>query len=264
MPGIPKGLDAIALRALAKHPGARFADARQMALELEAAAPLASPTRVASWLEGLAHATLAERAKSVAQIESHSSGPYPALREVLRDSMTPTPAPAPLTELQATLVTDPKASLAMAHSSRPSLQVEAASGRRLPGLLYALAAAALVIGSVALGGVIRTRSAAGDAAHAPIPGETSSVVSAAATPSEVRAEGSRPPTAAAVDAASVVAPATAPIPSALAKPPATVRPPPRPKAAAVSPSEGDLGGGHCTIKSFVDESGIEHFTKDCN
>jgi serine/threonine protein kinase len=91
VPDLPKALEDLTMRALSTDPAKRFPDAKEMALALEAAVPVASPMRVAAWVEGLAGEVLAERAKSVASIESHSnSGPHQALKDVLADSVTPT------------------------------------------------------------------------------------------------------------------------------------------------------------------------------
>jgi DNA-directed RNA polymerase specialized sigma24 family protein len=73
-PGLPKALDDLTLRALDRDPDKRFESARSMALALEAAIPMASPTRVTEWVEGLVGDTLAQRAGVVAQIESDTEG----------------------------------------------------------------------------------------------------------------------------------------------------------------------------------------------
>src|SRR5262249_38301223 len=72
-PDVPAALDAIALRALARDPNARFQTAREMALALEEAGPMATPTRVAEWVESLAGEILAERARTIATLESTPS-----------------------------------------------------------------------------------------------------------------------------------------------------------------------------------------------
>ena len=77
---LPAGLDEVTLRALAREPSQRFETARQMALALEAAVPVASPTRVGEWIDDLAGTLLARRAKTVAVIE-RESGDLPPLDE---------------------------------------------------------------------------------------------------------------------------------------------------------------------------------------
>ncbi len=67
---VPKALDAIVLRGLARDPSARFPTARAMAREIENAIPLAPISRVAEWVESLAGDALRERAAKVSEIES--------------------------------------------------------------------------------------------------------------------------------------------------------------------------------------------------
>jgi eukaryotic-like serine/threonine-protein kinase len=70
--GLETGLDAIALRGLARDPSVRYATGREMALDLEAHAALASASHVGQWVERLAGDELGQRAAEVAQIESES------------------------------------------------------------------------------------------------------------------------------------------------------------------------------------------------
>jgi eukaryotic-like serine/threonine-protein kinase len=69
-PDVPPALDALALRALDRNPLQRFPSAREMAQSLELATPSATATEVREWLEGLAGASLAERRKQIAELES--------------------------------------------------------------------------------------------------------------------------------------------------------------------------------------------------
>jgi serine/threonine-protein kinase len=66
---VPRALDDVVLRAVARKPAKRFEDARQMARALEDALPLASPTAVAEWVEACAGEALAERSRVRARIE---------------------------------------------------------------------------------------------------------------------------------------------------------------------------------------------------
>jgi serine/threonine-protein kinase len=78
-------LDDIVMRALAKSPADRFATARDMAIALEQAIPIASASKVAAWVEDLAGSVLARRAALVAGAEGSAadllakapSGPVP-------------------------------------------------------------------------------------------------------------------------------------------------------------------------------------------
>ncbi|MFS8068262.1 MAG: serine/threonine-protein kinase, partial [Byssovorax sp.] len=59
---VPKELDALVLKALERHVDGRYATARELAIALEEAAPLASPREVGAWVERLAGAALIKRA----------------------------------------------------------------------------------------------------------------------------------------------------------------------------------------------------------
>ena len=72
-PHLPPGIDAVVLRGLERDPHKRYATAREMALEVEACLGLASPVQVGAWVESLAHVALAQRAATLAEIESSSS-----------------------------------------------------------------------------------------------------------------------------------------------------------------------------------------------
>jgi serine/threonine-protein kinase len=70
---VPRALDAIVLRALERNAAGRYATARELAIAIEEAAPLASPRAVGEWVEELAADALARRAACVAEIESASA-----------------------------------------------------------------------------------------------------------------------------------------------------------------------------------------------
>ena len=72
-PDISPAVDAVVMRGLAREPDDRFATARDMAIALEDALPLASPRQVGEWVERIAGDSLAKRAERVKEIESVSS-----------------------------------------------------------------------------------------------------------------------------------------------------------------------------------------------
>jgi len=72
--GLSPALDAIVLRGLARERNDRYATARDMALALEAAVPLAPPSQVGRWVEGLVGEALAERTEQIAGIERLDDG----------------------------------------------------------------------------------------------------------------------------------------------------------------------------------------------
>lgn len=73
VPDLPKVLDEVTMRGLARDPADRFDTARDMAVALEQAVGFASAREVASWVENLASETLAVRAEKIAELESISS-----------------------------------------------------------------------------------------------------------------------------------------------------------------------------------------------
>jgi eukaryotic-like serine/threonine-protein kinase len=72
VPTLPRALDAIVLRGLARDPAERFETARDMARALERALPLAPTSDVGEFVEKLAAPALALRAERIAKIESSS------------------------------------------------------------------------------------------------------------------------------------------------------------------------------------------------
>ncbi len=72
--GLTESVDAIVLRGLARDRTHRYATAREMALALEAAVPLAPPSQVGSWVAGLVGEALAERTEQIAGMERLDDG----------------------------------------------------------------------------------------------------------------------------------------------------------------------------------------------
>jgi eukaryotic-like serine/threonine-protein kinase len=68
-PGITPAIDTVVLRGLARDLNKRYATAREMALAIEAAAPLAPPSQVGGWVESLAHDALTERSRLIEEVE---------------------------------------------------------------------------------------------------------------------------------------------------------------------------------------------------
>jgi serine/threonine-protein kinase len=84
VPGISVALDAVVTRGLERDPARRYASARDMALDLERCAGIASPSDVGAWVESLAHDELSKRAARLAEVEGSSA----------MDSSAPSPMPA--------------------------------------------------------------------------------------------------------------------------------------------------------------------------
>jgi serine/threonine-protein kinase len=71
-PAVPPALDAVVLKGLSRDAANRYATARDMAAAIEAAVPIATPMKVAEYLDGLIGQTLAARDAVRAEIESGS------------------------------------------------------------------------------------------------------------------------------------------------------------------------------------------------
>ncbi|HEY1957782.1 MAG TPA: serine/threonine-protein kinase [Polyangiaceae bacterium] len=69
---LPRALDPVVLKALAREPSKRFDTARDMAAAIEAVVPVANARAVAAWIQGVAGETLAERAHLIAELERHA------------------------------------------------------------------------------------------------------------------------------------------------------------------------------------------------
>ena len=113
-PEVSAVLDGIVARAIARDPDRRFPDARAMALELEAAAPAAPASTVASWVQEGAAEALAERQARIDAME----------RDAQSDSGEPA-APAIRAPFASVFITD--------EASRPS-RPPAAVVRPAPGV----------------------------------------------------------------------------------------------------------------------------------
>ncbi|MBX3187671.1 MAG: serine/threonine protein kinase [Labilithrix sp.] len=72
-PTVPGAVDDVVLKAISRAPADRFASAREMALEVEAAVNLATSTVVGAWTERLAAEALAERAARIREVEAASA-----------------------------------------------------------------------------------------------------------------------------------------------------------------------------------------------
>jgi serine/threonine-protein kinase len=72
IPSIPRNLDDVVMKALARDPDERYQTARQFAIALEDVVHLASPREIGEWVEKVAGDTLQHRELAVAEIEAIS------------------------------------------------------------------------------------------------------------------------------------------------------------------------------------------------
>ncbi len=89
VPGLPRALDAILARGLARAPAGRFADAREMAGVVEACLGVASMNEVAAWIAAVAGPDLKKRADLVAAIELESEAAPMAIDSVIAIGAAP-------------------------------------------------------------------------------------------------------------------------------------------------------------------------------
>jgi eukaryotic-like serine/threonine-protein kinase len=235
--GVPDSLDALTLRAVERNPCRRFASAREMALAVEAAVPVASSTRVAQWLEGLVGERMARRARAVSSIESHSGRTStPEKTDPLDEAETrvmPSPADAGANLSQVSSVS------VATSSTEPAV--------RDPRWRWGASIAGLAGIAVLLLLVARL----GGHDH-PAPAATASTDPVAAAPSMTSTSASDPSVTA--------APLGPPAPSASTV--ATSPPSPMPTSPRTTPIAAP-GARPCTITSYIDDSGIKHFAKKC-
>ncbi len=150
-PNVPPEVDEVALRALARSPEQRFQTARELALQLEAVAGLASPSLIAQWVEQICarrlarlSLTLAGARKSAARSRL-SLAVHPAAALVVESSV----AAAPLSSV------DPPSS----DSACIALAVPK-TGRRRASLAFGLVAlVAAMVGLTSRGRLFESSSA---------------------------------------------------------------------------------------------------------
>jgi len=230
--GVAASLDGITLRAVEREPSRRFATAREMALAIEAAVPMASATRVSHWLEGLVGERMARRARVVSSIESHSGRVSTPEKAEPQDEAETTVMPSPSAGAGATLSQVSSVSVATSHHEPPARDRRWWWGASIAGLVGTGALILLV-----------ARSGAGDHAAPAATASTDPGAGAPAVPS-VSAASSPDPSATAAP----------PVPSASAAPASSP---------ATRPSRPTPAAQPCTIKSYIDDSGIKHFVKQC-
>ncbi len=230
VPTLPRALDAIVLRALARDPSKRFDSARDMASAIEAAVSVANARAVSTWIHGAAGEVLAERSKQVAELEQRGDP----------DSITSAREEPPASQI-----------------SSVSVSSDAARGSR--GRTRTLVAL-LGVASVAAVAIAWAATHAAHSKSAP----TANVATQPSAPKTDDVASASPPTTASVittSASAITASATT-----ASAPTATTRhahahpttPAPPVVTAAPTPSE------HCPIKTFTGDDGIVHFRRDCS
>ncbi len=264
---IDPSLDAITLRALARDRTQRFETARQMAVALEQAVPVATPTAVGEWVTLTAEAHLRECSRIMRAIDASRGG--------RSDSVTPAPPAPPTPATSATPATPPHAG-EPAPTGPPTLVDEPMSQRseqraavvqlpskppprpRPPGWVYGLGGAALA--TIVSLSVVATRSTPRGAAVATNP-DAPDVAVAALSPNAPTAPAA-PTSSASASAAPL--PATTAATSIAAPPPsplvrrAPAGPPPR-----KPPRAGRAADPECSPPYTIDLAGVRHYKVSC-
>jgi serine/threonine-protein kinase len=101
---VPRAFDVIVRRGIARSAMERYATAREMALAIERASELATPSEVGAWVDRLAKTSLARRASTVASCESLS---LPAAKQFPTPTATSLGGLAVATPMQLALPTLP-------------------------------------------------------------------------------------------------------------------------------------------------------------
>ncbi|WP_394837168.1 serine/threonine protein kinase [Pendulispora rubella] len=109
-PDVPEAVDDVVRKALSRAREDRFSSARAMAIALEIAMPLATPSTVGEWVEEVAQESLLRRATRIAEIEQGARSP-----ESVREQ-----AHALLQELQLTRTRDRRSMVPAPRSSNGS------------------------------------------------------------------------------------------------------------------------------------------------
>ncbi len=259
---LPKAIDQIVLRGLARDPAGRFATAREMATAIERTAPMPSPREIGDWVAASAGPTLDKRAEIIHEIESNSAmlPGMPDLGEPARSAASVSPAVGPSPSSgsgsgsQRPAVVRPQSTSA----SEMSLITPETPRRRLGVALAAGAVIGLVV--IAVGIAVSSRVSRGgpptasDSASSP-PSDPSNDTPAASSTDAGVAPGTPSATTSAMASSSTSSrPARPPKHGGALGPPPTVRPSGDP-----TPSS----NVRCSPPYTVDANGIRHPKPEC-
>ncbi len=129
VPTLPRTLDKVVLKGLSRAADERFASARDFAIALEKAAPLATPREVGEWVESVGGDSLSKRAAQVAEIESVSSVSMPGVEAIVQSGVdaspsipsSPVAAPAPTARVEPELASSPSVVSQISQVSQPTM-----------------------------------------------------------------------------------------------------------------------------------------------
>ena len=248
--GLGRRADAIVLRGLARNPSRRYDSARDMALAVEKALPLAPPSQVGQWVERLVADTLAERREQIASIEreGEDAGSATSVRLVREPDPAAAmatapgrPRPAEPTEGSLLVTRQARAVPREAPATDTSLvsselEPPRKASRRAPALAALGVALALVAGLF----VLRRGPISATEAYTP------------------------PPSSAAAHAtASAPTPAPTPAPAPTLEPAPALAPTPTPTSTPTSARPRHASPPSCTPPYTVDANGYRKYKREC-
>ncbi len=267
VPLLPASLDRIVLKGLQREPGERYATAREMAQELDAAFGVASAAEIGDWVERVAAQELEDRAKRIADIERTASdhASDDDLETSVRVPVSPgveapdAPTPVGRRELEETTgrkppLAEPPSQVSSVSVAQPTAPPAAPGPARGTWIAVASGATALVLLVAVIIAVTRPGTPA--AAAAP-PTSTDESPSAAPPPP------SPPPSASEVSPAETTAtPTPTPTPTSTSTPTPTSTPTLRATGAHPPPVR-TARPADCNPPYTTDAKGHVHFKPQC-
>jgi hypothetical protein len=242
-PHLPAAFDAVVMRGLDRDPAKRYATAREMALDLERCAGVASTSEVGEWVESLAGTELSKRAALMAAIEgSTPTRPSERIRVPVSSTTSDMPTnPAPAMKVASVSLKEADLRSDVSHVAvAPTLP----GPPRRWGRIAMFAAVSVAVIGILVVAFAREHKATGpvvSAAHdAPSASTTAEVPSAAAAPTETVVDPSMLP----------LAPLPTPNVKAHPAPATTVHAQVRPRA-------------DCATPFTIDEKGHKHYKAAC-
>jgi serine/threonine-protein kinase len=276
-PDLPPALDALVMRALELELEQRPSSARELALALEDAAPVASATQIGRWVEEVAAQQLAATAEIVSRLDSQRRPLFSNAPGPLKEIIGPESFSSPATSFSPSSTGSVERTLVSTSEREPTQHPMGAGDAR--GRMRTLALGALAVGVLALAALqLRAPTpspattsdaearAAPQAAAAPPPPATY----VPALPPEPSADAASAATASAPTAAAAVARGAAarrgPPPRGPAPRAATAPPPPAPAAppaAAPAAAPPAAKAADCDPPYTIDSRGVQKIKPQC-
>jgi serine/threonine-protein kinase len=280
-------LDSTILRAISMQPDARFATAREMALEIERKCPPATASECGDWVENTARDVLTSRAAMVSEIESSASllveGREGHVQSVLNAKATLPPAqgdsgsgyglPTPATAIGSLLaplppVTQPSS---ISVSTGAISRTHEAGGRRrtvMVVLIGVMMGASMLVAAL----VYRQSKAEAETPHevvsvdpSAVPPTTDSSAPPIASPIPTPSVSAAPTPVAVtpvIDAGAHVKPSGPSTPTT--SPAGGTKPPPVRTVTKPAPSPSvPSGNDDCSTPYWYDQAGVKHYKQQC-